>query len=434
MKYTVLLLLIIGITPLYAQQDSYLSSALQAENWLHSLEKKDSIGLYWPDVQDSTYSTTDIYAGNSGVVLFYLELFYTTKNKKYLGIAENAMQHIAATMPSFLTEENCGLYTGAAGIVYALHQTAVASGKKKYLEKTASLLRLLQAKVINSDSIQNIANDIVYGYAGIGLTFLYAAKHSLFPDAKKYAAAIGNIILSRSIKADAGIRWPMFMQDTARKFYLPNFSHGTAGVAYFLACLYETTKDKKYLDAVLQAAAHLESIANKDGFIYHAEPNKDAMNRYYLSWCHGPAGTARLYQKLYSITGNGRWKEKIFTAAAALQKCGIPEKQTTGYWNNVSYCCGNAGIAEFYLQLYQLYKNEMHLLFSEHMLNNLLQRATAGENKLSWKQAENRTQPTLLQAQTGLMQGAAGIGLTLLHINAVKNNKMYRIKLPDNPF
>ena len=38
--------------------------------------------------------------------------------------------------------------------------------------------------------------------------------------------------------------------------------------------------------------------------------------------------------------------------ARALLHSGIPEKRTDGYWNNVSQCCGAAGVAQFFLDLH----------------------------------------------------------------------------------
>ena len=38
---------------------------------------------------------------------------------------------------------------------------------------------------------------------------------------------------------------------------------------------------------------------------------------------------------------------------------------------------------------------------------------------LKWIQAEHRLHPDRLTAQTGLMQGAAGVGLTLLRLDAL---------------
>jgi hypothetical protein len=51
-----------------------------------------------------------------------------------------------------------------------------------------------------------------------------------------------------------------------------------------------------------------------------------------------------------------------------------------------------------------------------------------------WIQAEHRIQPKLLIAQTAYMQGAAGIGMLLLHFDALKHGRPARITLPDNPF
>jgi hypothetical protein len=53
---------------------------------------------------------------------------------------------------------------------------------------------------------------------------------------------------------------------------------------------------------------------------------------------------------------------------------------------------------------------------------------------LKWIQAEHRTRPELLVAQTGLMQGAAGIGLYLLHLDALERGQHIKIVLPDTPF
>jgi lantibiotic modifying enzyme len=335
MKHLLYLLLLCIVFRGYAQQHDYLSDASKTERWLSLLKKQDSSGVFWPNAKDSSYTTTELYSGNCGVILFYLELYHTTSNKKYLVIAEKAAQYVLARLNNRWDEYQLGLYTGATGIAYTLHQTYVASGNLLYDEKAKQILSSLTGIVFEDSMTHKIANDIVYGYAGIGLGFLYAEKQHLLPDAKKQAEKIGQWLLKKSVPAGNGIRWPMYMRDTIRSFYMPNFSHGTAGVAYFFACLYEQTKNKLYLEAAIKASKHLVTIANKDGMIYHAEPDSAAMSRYYVSWCHGPAGTARLYYKLYSLTGDVSWKDKIRQVSDALMKCGIPEKQTAGYWNNV---------------------------------------------------------------------------------------------------
>ena len=216
---------------------------------------------------------------------------------------------------------------------------------------------------------------------------------------------------------------------------MPNFSHGTAGISYFLAATYKATGDRKYLDAALGGAKYLQAIAKTEGdmcLIRHNEP--DGMDLFYLGWCHGPVGTSRLWYQLAKTTGDKAWMEWVFKSARALQKSGIPESQTPGFWNNVSQCCGSAGVAQFFLDLYGATKEGAYLQFSKKMSADLLARGTRDAQGLRWVQAEHRVRPELLIAQTGYMQGAAGIGMWLLRLDAAEQNRQAFVKFPDSPW
>jgi Lanthionine synthetase C-like protein len=112
----------------------------------------------------------------------------------------------------------------------------------------------------------------------------------------------------------------------------------------------------------------------------------------------------------------------------------IPEKQTPGFWNNVSQCCGSAGVAEFFLDLYRVTGRKEYLGFSKRVTSHLLTKATRDGNGLRWVQAEHRIRPELLVAQTGYMQGAAGVGMLLLHRDQLQNGMKPFIRFPDSPF
>lgn len=217
---------------------------------------------------------------------------------------------------------------------------------------------------------------------------------------------------------------------------MPNFSHGTAGIAFFLARLYEETGSKQFLDAALAGGRYLLSIAKTDGnacLIFHNEP--DGQDLYYLGWCHGPVGTANLFYQLYKSTRDKKWLDWVLKEAHGLMDSGIPEKPTPGFWNNAGICCGLAGVADFFLDLYKITKNDHHLVFGRRVMSVLAERATSDASGRRWIQAEHRTRPELLIAQTGLMQGAAGIGLVLLRWAAFAEDKRpVRIHLPDSAF
>jgi lantibiotic modifying enzyme len=278
----------------------------------------------------------------------------------------------------------------------------------------------------------NSSTDIIYGSAGIGLFLVTMAKELKDPTLNDLAAAAGKRLLELGRPVNKGLKWPM-TPDFQR--LMPNFSHGTAGVAYFLATLYKVTKKKEFLDGAMAGAAYLLSIAKTDGdtcLIFHHEPGGEDL--YYLGWCHGPVGTARLFYRLYELTGDKTWMEWVKKSAHSVMASGIPGKQTPGFWNNVGRCCGSAGVAEFFLDLYRITNHQKYVAFAKKMTRNLLKKATPEGKGLKWIQAEHRVRPDLLVAQTGLMQGAAGIGLWLLKLDAFEKGKKEKISFPDSPF
>jgi lantibiotic modifying enzyme len=227
----------------------------------------------------------------------------------------------------------------------------------------------------------------------------------------------------------------MWAMDPKFPRLMPNFSHGTAGVAYFLATLARETARREFLDAALLGARYLQTVATTNGdicLVFHDEPDNRTL--YYLGWCHGPAGTGRLFYRLFEATREASWLEWAHRSARAILASGIPERQTPGFWNNVSVCCGNAGVAEFMLGLGQATNRPEYVAFARRVTENLLQRATREGGGLRWIQAEHRTRPELLVAQTGYMQGAAGVGVWLLRLDAAEAGRRLALRLPDTPF
>lgn len=216
---------------------------------------------------------------------------------------------------------------------------------------------------------------------------------------------------------------------------MPNFSHGTAGIAYFLARLHKATGGRRFLEAALSGARYLQAIAKTEGnicLVPHNQP--DGLDLFYLSWCHGPAGTARLFYQLAQATGDKTWMSWVQRSANALLTSGIPERRTPGFWNNVSQCCGSAGVAQFMLDLYGVTREPQYLAFAEKMTADLLARATRDDKGTRWVQAEHRVKPELLIAQTGYMQGAAGIGTWLLRLDAQQRKRAPFVRFPDSPW
>ena len=166
--------------------------------------------------------------------------------------------------------------------------------------------------------------------------------------------------------------------------------------------------------------------------VFHHEPGGEEL--FYLGWCHGPVGTSRLFQQLAQVTGDPEWKDWVLRGATALKSQGIPGIRTEGYWNNVSQCCGDAGVGDFFLSLAQATGEREHADFARRLGDYILWEASEDEAGVQWNQAEHRTRPEFLQAQTGWMQGAAGVGAFFLHLDGTEKGRSPRVRLPDSPW
>jgi lantibiotic modifying enzyme len=428
--FAALVLALWSTTPAAGAGDDYQRTAREAAKWIRSTAVGDA--KVWPtNTADAKSVNTSLYNGVSGTVLFFLELSHATGDRSYLDDARRGADYLVGALEK---EKGTGLYEGVAGIGFALTETYKATGEEKYRAAARRAVEILgrRAKEAGKGVEWNEVTDVISGGAGTGLFLLYAARELKDGGARALAERAGDRLVELSRPAPGGLKWavsPRFPR------LMPNFSHGTAGVCYFLATLHGETRKKEYLDAALAGARYLQGVAKTDGggcLIFHDEPGGEDL--YYLGWCHGPAGTARLFYRLYRVTGERVWLDWTEKCARGVLQSGIPEKRTPGFWNNVGPCCGSAGVAEFFLGLHEVTREQRYLAFSRELTRDVLRRATADEKGVRWVQAEHRVKPDLLQAQTGYMQGAAGVGMWLLRLDRFERGKKPAIRLPDSPF
>jgi lantibiotic modifying enzyme len=410
----------------------YLEAAKRAGAWIRAGAMKTPEGTAWPAIPSEPSSVSyDLYSGVPGVVLFFVQAYRSTGDASYLEDARGGADLLLAKMSGV---QGTGLYDGLAGIGFALEETFKATNDGKYRRGFLDCLDRIASTAASAGSgIEwSSTTDIISGSAGTGLFLLYAFSETGDRSRLDLAAKAGSRLVELGRPENGGLKWAM---DPSFPRLMPNFSHGTAGIAYFLAALYRETKHREFLAAALAGAKYLLSVARTEGescLVFHDEPdNKDL---YYLGWCHGPVGTARLFVLLDTITGDKVWLEWVRRSARGLLKSGIPEQETPGFWNNAGICCGLAGVGEFFLDLYEAYGEASDLGFAVRVAGRLLAKSTVEAGKIFWVQAEHRTRPDYLFAQTGYMQGAAGIGTFLLRLAAVRGRRMARIVFPDTPF
>ena len=412
---------------------NYLDAATAAADWILRSGRTVGDGRAWPvDPTVPTQFADNLYGGTAGVVLFLIEFYLATYRTEYLVAATDGASYLAGrpTAP----DADCGLYTGTAGVAWVLgrvHRTSPSSTISEAARRLTAKLRE-RAREVGDGVEWNPSTDIVSGTAGIGLALL--ALHEDDPESGYLALAekAGRRLIATAIPEAGGLKWPL---SPGNPRLMPNFSHGTAGVAYFLATLYLRTRRQEFLDGALSGAKYLLSIADTSEAgckVFHNE--LDGTSLYYMGWCHGPAGTARLFWQLDRATGSREWREWAVRGARSLELCGVPERRTEGFWNNHGMCCGTAGVGAFFLSLYQATHDRKYWDLAKRCAKVILEAAKRDETGMRWVHAEHRTQPDQVVAQTGYMQGAAGIGSFLLSMHLQEQGKRRAHPLPDDPF
>ena len=402
---------------------------------------------------DEADSQTDLtlYHGAAGVSLLMLELAQATGEPSLTERAMAAGRELADRVTQ-KTRSSVAFATGWPGYAFSLRvlsDFATADSDRAMFRDTARYATnqlLAQAVPVGSGigwiepmPFSDITGhtgdreifDLSVGSAGAALALLDAHDHDLEPGMLAHAVSVADRLLDVGEPTPDGLRWGL-MADIPFPFTAPNFAHGGAGVGYFMARLFERTNDQKYLDAAIAAARYTMSRASTVGdgcLVCHTEEQQPPA--FYLGACHGPAGTGRLLAILSRLTGDVSWGSHADQLLAGLRGIGAPATRSWGWWNNYGQCCGDAGLGDYALAMWQATKKADYLELAHACAAVIAEKAVDADGLVRWPQAEHRARPKFIQSQTGYMQGAAGIASFLVHLATAESAAPVRIVFPD---
>jgi lantibiotic modifying enzyme len=414
-----------------ARAERYLQAARETAHWLIRAAIDTPEGPGWPITpgRPETLNAT-LYGGGAGIALFLSDLASITADTTFAQAAREAALFVARSPD----EGYFGLYTGYAGMVLAVnHAAAVLDDADLRSRGNVMLGHLVDAGQPTGDGIEWPAwpsgrgpwQDLYHGTAGIALVAAQLGRPEV-------AAAAGRRLVELAVPARHG-RWWRSRPDNDKPAH--NIAHGTAGIAYALATLASVAHEPGFTAAATDGAAYLCSIARTDGgtcAVHHHEV--DGTDLYTLGFCSGPPGLACLFVRLHQLTGDASWRDWSLRAARTLTTSGLPARRYPGFWDNAGQCCGSAGVADFFLGLHASTADPAHLEFALVVLDDILDRAVRGEAGMRWHNVEHTGDPPELPAQTGWMQGAAGIGAALLRGHRVLSGSGPGPWLPSWPF
>ena len=423
---------------------SYLAVAERTGEWLIATAERRPEGWCWPWRPGHTREfAPGLGWGTAGPTMFFAEAYATTGEARWLDAAQHGARWMAANLDDVTAGwAGCGLFTGIGGWVLPLDVLAERTADPELSGLAERIIQTLIAKasLTAPGAHWHEITEILWGTAGIGCLLLTAGRRYAGQQALDLAIRAGDWLISQAEDVNGGLRWPLGEGAYRsgrfdRQVRFPNFAHGTAGIAFFLARLAQETGEQKFLDASLAGAAWVLSTARADDdtcAAYHHEPQ--ATDLFTLGWCHGPPGLGWLFRQLELTTGDATWRTWLRRAANADATSGIPERREPGFWDNVARCCGSAGVAEFFLDLHRLEGRHEDLAFARTLVDDLLTRAITDESGTRWSNYEFRLadQPNL-PPETSYLQGAPGIGSTLLRLHRHLAGDPWTVPWPHAP-
>lgn len=397
----------------------YRECAEQAWSWVLGQVREDD-GPWLPEVvRDDgaapapTEERDSLYAGIAGLAPVLAEIGL---HRALTGAEESLAAAIVARLSAMAAVRTFpSLFEGLGGDLVALR--LLAPGQER-----VAVARLVELRT--PAGWDSPYTDVIGGTAGVMLAAAWAGGDL----AAEIMSTGGEVLLGVAERTEAGLDWRI------REGYpssMPNYSHGTAGVATALTIAGYALDRADFLDAARQGARHLLAVGRLDdgGFVIpHTLPysTRDVEPVTY-TWCHGPTGTSYLFAAL-AFAGVDR--VDAFEPAELRQRClhsvltsGLPARLRPGFWDNDGRCCGTAGVGDALLDAVQDSADkawaQRTLTAAQTMGDALLDRAIRDDAGVRWRFVEHRQDPPLLPPNTSWMQGGAGIAAFLLRLARV---------------
>ncbi|MFC9694744.1 lanthionine synthetase LanC family protein [Kribbella sp. NPDC056951] len=407
----------------------YGELAEAAWTWVLDQVQWDDDGPWIPESLGAEKPTEFLHGTYTGVGGLAYALAEIELTRPWTSAERELAGGIAARVRgSIPTDSSISFFDGlvsSIGVLTVLGEPGVDAAVERALE-IGTATGWQEGFLAESDSYEPgaVCNDLTLGTGGVLLGALWAIRHGV--PAHELADRAIERLLAEQEETAAGVNWLFVPRRYLREpppLEMPNLTHGLAGIAAVLALAGAELDRPELVETARLGAEHLITLGRSAGggfevprVIPWSERHGD---EYTYNWCHGPAGTALLFDALEyagvdALAGvsSATWRQRLLDA---VRHSGIPKRLHPGFWDNDGRCCGTAGVADAFLTSYQRTNDPADLAFATHLADTLV--ANAGSSPY-WRFLEHKNDDPLLPPGIGWMQGAAGIATVLFRIEA----------------
>lgn len=396
-----------------------LEGELAAQAWDAIFSIAEAIGPP-PEVgPDLLISEWALAGGAAGTALFYAYLAETTGDEAQ---SERACSHLEAAMAAAASQPRLlGLWEGVLGVAWIFDHLEgrlfdAEEGEEREEESDADglLARLLEAR----DRMP--VYDLIQGLAGYGVACLEGLPR---PGARRGLELILDHLLRSAESHDEGLAWftspdhlPPWQRELAPDgYYNLGVAHGMPAVMTLLArCIQAGIRPTELQPALDRVVAWILARRGDNGFPSWVAKGKPPQTAARLAWCYGDPGIAGALLAAGRAAGEQSWQAE----AEDIARCAARRDPEMAGIQDAGICHGAAGLAHIFNRLYQGTGSEELAAASRHWFAETLAMRQPGRGiggYQAWSVPRGQYDDTLQWVDDpGLLTGAAGIGLCLL--------------------
>jgi lantibiotic modifying enzyme len=263
-----------------------------------------------------------------------------------------------------------GLYFGASGAIWALHDAARRLRDPVLAARATALAESVAVRWPNPD--------ICHGAAGAGLAQLHLWRTSGHPALESRVRECADALLGRAEWRGPGVCWPIPADfDSALAGVTHHgFAHGTAGIGAFLLAAGQATGDRRYREMAHAAGAGLVRLAtwDRDCAWWPTGEESDGSPTRMSHWCSGSSGIGTFLIRLWRADGHSEHRRLAMGAARAVRA----ERWRMG----TAHCHGIAGDGHYLLDLAQILADGRYRVWAAELGAGLAARATVQDGRL----------------------------------------------------
>jgi lantibiotic modifying enzyme len=354
----------------------------------------------------------NLLGGAPGLALFHFYLARATGDESLAGRGMDLISRAGD-----MVEKGFNYPTFASGLA-GLGWTITHLARQGFLEAdVAEILADLTGPLQQSmmEYIGKGEYDYLHGALGIGLYFLERSDLSETPAI--LLALVEELARQAQTDVQGGLKWESVVDIEAKQrgFNL-SLSHGQASIIDILgrmvAAGYGGDQARPLLDGAVTYLLHHELPQNARGttiFASRVVPG-EPLTGSRLGWCYGDLGAGQVLLRSGLRLGVKSWQEKGLAVLRHSMSRRDPQEAAI---NDAGLCHGSAGIAHIYNRLWQETGDEAFAETARFWYDSTLKLAIFNDGLAGYKAWRLPKYGGWIN-EAGLLEGVAGIGLTLI--------------------